>query len=223
MIKNLLIVVLIGLVTGCKDTSSSSYTLKGKLLKSCANGQPIRNFKLDLVTQDKPVKSPVIVSAVTDVNGEFQFTYSTLYGNLCVQGTHIDGQGNQVYLSGIPVNQNINAGEIYADSNFYFIVKINPLRQTSSADTIYYHQTVDSQIHAMSFARKICGPFSVGQIIDTMVMGNSQFYDIANESKYQYKTQEYYQWKLGHTGKTQITGGIFPPCFKYNSFTIDIQ
>lgn len=220
--KKLIIPFTFGLVflfTACpkqQDTISEQYTITGTIVKSCNNPTPLSNFQLVLNYACGCTSAKVLQTVYTDINGNFSFSYSSVASNSLV----IQGDNGTVfidYLAGIPINRNLNIGTIHSDSNFFSLLKVNPQRQTTVNDTIYY------QKYGNAFLRYAIGPFIAGQVIDSITYFNYEFYDLNNYRIYNYVPNINYSWKVGTTGKINSSSVTLNPCAKNNEIIIPLN
>lgn len=201
-----------------KDTEQ--FTVKGYLLQSCNNSEPVSGVTLQLTYPCKacPYAQTDFGSFTTRADGSFEFTYTSAkrVNELIISGTQRNGLGTLNYVYGIPINTTVNLGNVYATENFYALVKLNVQRPTSLADTIYY-------LKEANLLLPIIGPFTQGQVIDTLIYRNTQFYDKQNVKNYRNVPNAIITYKMGERGQYTNTGGLFDECVKYNEFLVDIK
>lgn len=220
--KKLIIPFTFGLVflfTACpkqQDTISEQYTITGTIVKSCNNPTPLSNFQLVLNYACGCTSAKVLQTVYTDINGNFSFSYSSVASNSLV----IQGDNGTVfidYLAGIPINRNLNIGTIHSDSNFCSIIKINPQRQTSIMDTIYYRK------YGNTYLKYMVGPYSSNQVLDSFFYFGFEFYDVNNTKIYNYMPGYEYDWKLGNSGNVNKCTLNPQPCNKLYEYIITLN
>lgn len=207
-------------MSSCKQVNEKQeYTIKGTLLQSCENSLPVGGIRLILDYDCDCNASKILAESFTDVNGKFEFKYSTVPGNdIIISGIQPNGGGTKNYLFGIPINKDLDIGNLYSNDNFFAIVKLNVLRSTNSFDTLFY-----DLFGSGNYRKTIIGPFTNGLALDTLVFRNTQFYDVNNERIYISNSSASYSYKVGANGNTNFAGGMFQTCLKYNYFTIEIK
>jgi hypothetical protein len=153
---------------GCKeDESDKSYTITGKVVKSCDNPMPFANLPFELwYYSDSKRDSKQHATGVTDENGEFKISYTHTPNGFnsslnIITANGPFGQKNLLY--NIPQNQNIHADNVYTDSNYYLIAKINTEKSYTALDTLFYNIGLP-----LGQYKYVVGPFSNNQIVDTV-------------------------------------------------------
>ena len=163
--------------------------------------------------------SKILTETFTDANGKFEFKYKSVAGNdIVISGSQPNGGGTKNYLFGIPINKDLDVGSLYSSNNFFSLVKILVSKQTSDKDTLYF-----DEYGAGNFRQFVVGPFTSGQVLDTITYRNAHFYDIANQRNYKHISHAFYSWKLGVKGKYNDIWSIHQPCLKYNEYLIEIK
>ena len=126
----------------------------------------------------------------------------------------------------IPIKENVDVGDIYLKDNYFALLKLSVNRPTSELDTIFYdwwgYKTVGSK-SVKDYRRFKVGPFSDGQILDSIVFRNFMVYDGLIFKLGNYNTHGY---KIGGNGEDRHgTGEVnqFIPCYKYNIYNLNID
>lgn len=217
--------IILGLGLQCKKDgmveNQQQYTVKGRLLNSCDDQTPsidkellsLRSFcvyctiGLDL--------GPITIN--DDGTFEFKYKHSSINKNLeLFSNKHYD------LVLGIPINQNIDLGNVYIKNNMYAIVKTSPRRITSAADTLFYNLK-DYQRDNVPIEYAI-GPFAENQIIDTIFFHAFQIYDSTCLDKdWWVNTNANLQYSLGKNDSTTTLSKILKPCDQSGEFEVIIH
>jgi hypothetical protein len=217
--KNLFLIVLAAIIIasfGCNKDSDVKYTIKGKFTRSCDDTTPISRFNLILYLENIDAKeSKTIATTTTNERGEFTFQYSTVPNSNSSIGVSTEN-GRVTYLHNIPKNRNFEAN-IYAQENYFYIIKIKTDKPYTTKDTLFYLENANNK-------NFILGPFYNNQVLDTVVLSAPQFWaDGANETPTTYIG---YSWKLGSEynigAQNYIVSMNLTPCKKYNEVIFDL-
>lgn len=219
--KSKLLIFTVILFVGCNpfNEDNKEYSIKGTLLQSCDNPTPVTGVKLLLDYDCNCSSSKILQEVYTDSEGKFEFNYKTVAGNdIVIRGTQANGGGTKNYLFGIPINKNLDIGNLYNNDNFFAIVKLEVSRPTSLNDTLFY-----DLFGAGNYRKTLIGPFTNGLILDTLNFRNTQFFDLNNINIYKNNSSATYSYRLGLKGKTIYAGGMFSACLKYNYYVLEIK
>jgi len=162
----LIITTVILLVNGCKD-ADEEYTIKGRVVKSCDDQEPISNLSFELWFDDDGTRgSQKLANGITDQMGSFSINYKSVNGAfnssldiLTKNGTY----GMKPLLSKIPQNKSIDVGNIYVDTNYFIIVRLKTSKSYTSNDTLFYSIASKSNQY-----KHVIGPFINNQVIDSI-------------------------------------------------------
>ncbi|MBU3661636.1 MAG: hypothetical protein FGM41_00350 [Bacteroidetes bacterium] len=209
--------------TGCKRDDSQVYTISGKVVKSCDNPIPISNLAFELwYYSDGKRDNAQKGTGVTDANGNFSINYSSTPGGFNSRLELITSNGpfgQKPLLSMIPQNKNLEAGNIYTDTNYFLNVIIRTEKNYTDKDTLFF-----SIANGVKF-KFIKGPFINNQFIDTV---SSFYFDGWNDPNNRAKRVGLikYEWKIGanyadpkRNNQPFIT---VEPCRRYNEVLIDL-
>ncbi|HYG14878.1 MAG TPA: hypothetical protein VEC12_03925 [Bacteroidia bacterium] len=128
-------------LSNCKDLKKN-YSVKGRLLHSCDNPVPVKNFSIHLDKGGGGCKGE-IQRVTTNNNGDFMFDYDAT----CTSPTGFITLGYDVSFSSsilvgqIRENENEDLGDIYLKDNGFYIIKIKTNQPYSSSDTLFYDIT----------------------------------------------------------------------------------
>ncbi|MDP3928061.1 MAG: hypothetical protein Q8R57_03475 [Bacteroidota bacterium] len=151
---------------GCKS-EEETYTITGKIVKSCDYPTPVSNLSFELwYYSDSKRNDALKASGVTDIDGNFSIQYTSTPNGFNSRMELITSNGpfgQKPILSRIPQNKNMAIGNIYTDTNYYMIVKIKTENNFSDLDTLYYN--IIKPYGQYDF---LIGPFYNNQIIDTI-------------------------------------------------------
>lgn len=219
--KSKLLIFTVILFVGCNpfNEDNKEYSIKGTLLQSCDNPTPVTGVKLILDYDCNCSSSKILQEVYTDSEGKFEFNYKTVAGNdIVIRGTQANGGGTKNYLFGIPINKDLDIGNLYNNDNFFAIVKLEVSRPTSLNDTLFY-----DEYGAGNFRKSLLGPFNNGLILDTLRYRNAQFYDLDNKQYYKNISHAFYSWKIGKRGVYNSIWTLHKPCLKYNYYVLEIK
>jgi hypothetical protein len=233
MKKILILIFSLFMITGiqCKiDTeveNQQQYTIKGKLINDCENTSPIKDFYLHIssigyVTITGLEVGPVITQA--DGSFEFKYKHTKFTKNLLLNANGNAGSTYQDFMVGIPVNQNIDIGDVYMKNNMYAVIKIKTERITSSADTLFYN--LNDYRNNKSSINYVVGPFIDNQLIDTLVFYSVQIYDNTNLDYEWYrrtKYNAYLQYSVGKNDSITSLSKVLKPCDMSDQFEVIIR
>lgn len=160
-----------------KDEEKKDYTITGRIVQSCSNPVPVANKTLQLLyhgTHPNQIHSKTYNkgSVTTDANGNFNITYSgESRGSSEVLGLVEEvGAGYSTVIGSIPLNKNINTGDVYYKSKITMVYKIKLLGTSTNADTILYDG-------GSALDRKtVIGPFYNNQVLDTFEFYTFQWF-----------------------------------------------
>jgi hypothetical protein len=201
--------------------NQQQYTVKGRLLNSCENPTPsLDNELLSLrsICAFCTIGFELVPITVNeDGTFEFKYKHSSINKNL--------GLFSYKYYDlvlGIPVNQNIDLGNVYLKNNLYAIVKTKPKRITSKADTLFYNPQ-DYRGNKLPIEYAI-GPFSENQIIDTLFFHSFQIYDSTYLDKdWWLKTNANLQYAIGKNNNVLTLSKVLKPCDQSSEFEVIIR
>jgi hypothetical protein len=207
---------------GCElINDNTEYTIRGQLLQSCDNPTPVSGVKLILDYDCNCNSSKILQEIYTDADGKFEFKYKSVNGNdIVIRGNQANGLGTINYLFGIPINKDLDVGNLYSSNNFFAVLKIVNKRQSTKNDTIFY-----DVYGSANFRRFIVGPFIENQILDTIMFRNTQFFDKVNDNRI-YKNNGFasYNYKIGQKGReVYADGSHFIVCTKYNEYILEVK
>jgi hypothetical protein len=222
MKKSTIYLVLAGMLcallfTGCSKDDNQKYKVTGRLLKACDDPIPVAGVELILHYDGGYSDAKDLATTTTDANGNFEFGYGgvsrILDIYLSINGESAAGLGSRVgYMGGIPRNQDIDAGTLYATRNFFAVAKVSVQRQTSTNDTIYYNSSNGK------FLKMVVGPFTDKQVIDTVIYQHGVCYGGCESPNLDVP----YKWKFGANGKTIYIGAPMIPCTQ-QEFLIELK
>lgn len=150
------------LATACKNKykKNKSYTITGRLMSNCdtPHGASTKLF-LKQKTSNLTNSGGVIKDFSCDENGYFSVNYIPDNGSKIEIGYY----GAAGLMSEVPVNQNIDIGNVYLNATTNIIIKLDVKNPLTSNDTLEY---LDYNSSNSNDVIRICGPFNSG-IIDT--------------------------------------------------------
>jgi hypothetical protein len=199
---------------GCTKDTGEQYTIKGKLLKSCDNPEPIvgQNLILEKYTDGGRSKYETIGTTTTDENGIFSIKYSSVGASSALNLK--PQEGSYSYLANIPTDVNIEEN-VYTKDNFFYIIKIKTTNAYTEKDTLFYTLGSDTQY--------LVGPFTDNQAIDTVVKSNRQGWSYGQSEQ---KILFNYTWKLGSQyndpSRGNVVNAYLTPCKKYDEVVLDL-
>jgi len=216
------ILLLAGLViaclflSNCKDLKKN-YTVRGRLLHSCDNPVPVKDFKVDLYGS---CKGP-IEGTTTNSNGEFLINYEAICTHVpsLISLKYDVSFSSAILVDNIRANENEDVGDIYLKDNGFYIIKIKTNHSYTSSDTLYYNRTnLGSEF--------ITGPFSDNAVIDTLfqtVYKSQNSHPVASVNKLLSWTLKngstiHHIKYLGNGQECYIE-----PCKKYSEVVLDIS
>ncbi|MCU0443017.1 MAG: hypothetical protein MUE96_11510 [Bacteroidia bacterium] len=206
--------------------NQTRYTVKGRFLKSCHEPIPIA---IDRVTLDAFCDHHGTISTEADVkvrnineDGSFEITYQHLNStnnlNLITFNSIVRGG---ILLFGIPINANVNVGNIYIQNNHSAIIKLNDQSVINQSDTIFY-RIEDNLIWETRYKYAV-GPFSDGQIIDTLHYTKPQVFDKKLVKMECYlNSNANLSYKIGMNGSINTINTLVEPCVTSNTIEIDL-
>jgi hypothetical protein len=208
-------------LSNCRKDNGEKFTIRGKLLNSCDNPEPVSGHQLFLEFSYGINNKYEQIAATTNADGSFEFTYEkkNAMGEMTISGRQANGLGTLNYLFGIPIGRDLNIENLYIENNFFAIIRVNIKRITTSDDTIFYSLISGTN----NFSKFLVGPFTDNQLFDTVMYHNAQFFDLAKEKYYQTKSHAYFPWKLNTTGKIKEIWAMHEPCKKYNFYDLVIE
>lgn len=210
----------------CKR-DKEKFVVSGVLFKDCSHAIPYANYPLILEYNTKSLlEDPFELSLTTNEKGEFSTTYESvsdlINGNLSV--SFVAGFANTSLVSDLPLNKTVNLGNIVKGSNSFVVYKIATNKPYTSSDTLYYRITASNFAppYMLNAPYKI-GPFTNGQILDTLVRSSIMGYDNGSKS---IKVQVNNEWRLGaiyHDPK-RLNQQYYSinPCQVYEEAVIDL-
>jgi len=203
----------------CKDLKKN-YTVKGRLLHSCDNPVPVKDFKVDLYNTHHRCEG-VIQSAYTNADGNFILDYdATCSDNSSWLLLQYDVSFSSAALvEKIHTNKNEDIGDIYLKDNGFYVIKIKTNHSYTSSDTLFYNIT------NLGSKYKI-GPFNDNAVIDTLFQ--TVFKSQKSEPKTSVNSSLSWVLKSGsaiHHIKYLGNGQQFyiEPCKKYSEVVLDIS
>jgi hypothetical protein len=122
---SIILIIYVVLFCGCERINNDKeYTIKGQLLQSCDNPIPVSGVKLILDYDCDCNASKILTETFTDANGKFEFKYKSVLGNdIIISGSQPNGGGTKNYLFGIPINKDLDIGNLfnpnYAIENYF--------------------------------------------------------------------------------------------------------
>ena len=206
------LVLILGMFSCVSCFKKKTFTLKGRLLKSCDNPVPVEDYYLYMVSENKRYGSH---SARTSIEGNFIIQYDE--GHNLGSEAFIFSSQNGPLLEGIPTRQDLDLGDIYLTDRYFALVQIFVQRSTSVEDTIYYEY-----LSWLGYNKSIVGPFQDEQIIDSVQLYGIPVYDTIKFNK---KPQGGYMFKTRYNNKDTSTKGIgnFEVCRRDNVFDIILR
>ncbi|HYG14875.1 MAG TPA: hypothetical protein VEC12_03910 [Bacteroidia bacterium] len=209
----------------CKR-EGDKYTVKGRLLKSCDNPVPVKNFTVYLYNDHKSLSNPCnsgqIATATTNENGEFELGYDKTCRSGGISLQYDVSFSSATLVDGIEPKKDYNLGDIYYRDNGFYIVKIKTNQPYTSSDTLFYDITGGGKDSSYSIAT---GPFYDGQVIDTLYETVVKMLNYPTTA-----VNESISWIL-KSGKTdhkrrylgQGQQFYIEPCKKYSEVVLDIS
>jgi hypothetical protein len=210
-------------LSNCRKDNGEKFTIRGKLLNSCDNPEPVGGHQLFLEFSYGINNKYEQIAATTSADGSFEFTYEkkNAMREMTISGRQANGSGTLNYVFGIPIGRNLEVGNIYSESNFYRVITIKSIRVTSKEDTIYYGLN-----NRGIFTKLITGPFNQNQIIDTLNGRTPHFYDLTNYNAYSPLTNAIgYAYKLNSANTIQYVSEnpVIINCVKHTKLEIEIR
>ena len=225
--RYLLALVIVVSFFSCKR-DKEKFVVSGILYKDCSHTIPYANYPLILEYNTKSItEDPFEVTLNTNEKGEFSATYESvsdlINGNLSV--SFVAGFANTSLVSDLPLNKTVDLGNVVKGLNCFVVYKISTKKAYTANDTLFYriNSSNFSPPYKMNAPYKV-GPFTDGQILDTLVRSSLMGYDKGSES---IKIQEYSEWRLGALYKDpnrlnqQIH--LINPCHVYEEAVIDLE
>lgn len=222
----LLALIIVVLFFSCTP-EKNKYVVSGVLYKDCSHTIPYANFPLILEYNTMSRSEDSFEVAIsTNKKGEFSATYESgsdlIHGNLSV--SYVSGFANTSLVSDLPLTQTINLGYIIKDSNSYMVYKIATNKSYTSNDTLYYGITSSNFAppYVMKAPYKV-GPFTNGQILDTIKKSSLMSYDKFGQG---IKIQVFNEWRIGahyyDPKKLNQQYYLINPCQEYEEAYIDL-
>jgi len=163
----------------------------------------------------------------TNEKGEFSFTYESvsdlINGNLSLQ--YMDSISKGSLVIDLPLNKSVNLGNVVKGLNSFVIFKIATKKAYTSSDTLYYRITASNFIPPYKMeAPFTVGPFTDGQILDTVIGANILSYESSSGS---IKVPIYNEWRIGahYFDKERLNNQylLIAPCQVYEEVVIDLS
>jgi hypothetical protein len=163
-----LLAVLLG--SACEQQQRDKYTLRGRILESCDNPEPVEGVQVGLQL-DKPVTmfnqggAEYLDRVWTGPNGEFVLSYDEkIYNNIYINRLRDQGQSPSLLLTAIPHNRDLEVGDLYynapkADVSF----TISTPYPFSDQDTLVLGGILSHIDVTPTEPRYLVGPFRDGQ------------------------------------------------------------
>ena len=162
MKKYIILSIAIFILNSCKKATETTYTIKGKFVK-CTNGietAMLPNEPIDLFQKNNGSNnnSKVIANTITNADGTFIFTYSSIHSQDKLLIRASSGFGFVSYIEGLPLLQDIPNLKIQTFSQYNLAVNLNVVKPYTNADTLFYGRPdIGTDI-------KIAGPFVTGRL-----------------------------------------------------------
>lgn len=226
------------LITSCKKKEENEqFTVKGKILVSCDDNRPVKNFEIYLYNDYKAVianncPKGELGRAITDEDGNFEITYKTTCwkGELILRNDY-DNFSYRNLVVDIGANKDYNLGSIYKENNGFYAYKIKTNTMYSDKDTLYYDIkyksnpiVIDSTTWVFDSTYKyITGPFINDMLVE---YGQTTVPHIAKENSRYKKDQIITRWVLKN-GNTihaieRNQKGYIEPCKKFSDVILYI-
>jgi len=212
-------------LSNCKDLKKN-YSVKGRLLHSCDNPVPVKDFKVDLYNTHHRCEG-VIQSAYTNADGNFLLDYdatcSDNFNELILQ--YDVSFSSAKLVQKIKINQNEDLGDIYLKDNGWYEIKIKTNHLYTLADTLFYNITGGGSGDNFDYLF-VTGPFKDGQKVNTLY---KTVYKIQHGDRVK-PMNHFSRWILKsgtviHSDKYLWDGEDYylEPCKKYNEVILDIS
>jgi hypothetical protein len=207
--------------------NQQQYTIKGKLLNSCDSLIPVTDFNLFISSLGYRTITELEVGPVpTQADGSFEFTYkhTKFTKSLLLSARGNTGYTYQNLILGIPVNQNIDIGNVFIKNNISAVINIKTKRITSDADTLFYNlKDYRENIISNNYA---VGPFIDNQQIDTIIFQSVQIYDnvtLDDEWLRWGKHNAYLQYSVSKNDSITTLSKVLKPCVMSDKFEVIIR
>jgi hypothetical protein len=231
--KNLLLTFSLFILLGiqCKKDeeiiNQQQYTIKGKLLTACDSLIPVTDFNLFISSLGYwTITGLEVGPIITQVDGSFEFIYkhTKFTKSLLLSARGNTGYTYQNLILGIPVNQNIDIGNVYIKNNMYAVINIKTEKITSASDTLFYNlKDYRENIISNNYA---VGPFIDNQQIDTIIFQSVQIYDnvtLDDEWLRWGKHNAYLQYSVGKNDSITTLSKVLKPCVMSDKFEVIIR
>ncbi len=213
----LLVFVLVFLLCGCPQSKNDiqQYFIKGKILHSCDNPIPVKNTNIDFELAGFYPTSQTVATSTTDSNGNFYFSYSSLtvtsHNPSISMGILAGASYNEII--GFDVNKSIDAGNVYSQSNYFFVLKISTDSAYTSNDSLI---TYENGVYNPKYT---IGPFYSGQIIDTI--NSSMSVNFNHPENNGLLLQWRFPQKISTIKYNQFSNCV--QCMRYNVLTLQLH
>jgi Neuraminidase (sialidase) len=198
----------------CKN-GDETYTIKGKVLKSCTEPTPIAGRPLVLTYDYSLNKKSGQEYTSTDAEGNFELKYTGQFnlGDLTISVKDDSSNFFRTLIRDIEKNRNLNIGNVLNADIFFAYLRIKTTKPNTQNDTLFFEK------QGNKFNKFMLGPFTNGQIIDSISPDRELIYKPRNEHRMSFV----YSFKIGFKGKEQfVFGEEFIPCSKQNYLDIEL-
>ncbi|HYG16425.1 MAG TPA: hypothetical protein VEC12_11780 [Bacteroidia bacterium] len=226
MRKVIAILFIVAAATACKK-DGDKYTVKGRLLKSCDNPVPVKNFTVylynDYKSSSNTCNSGQIATATTNENGEFELSYEKTCSSGKISLEYDVSFSSTALVDGIEPKKDYDLGDIYKMDNGFYTVKIKTNQAYTSSDTLFYDITNKGPND--SNYQYVIGPFVDGATMDTLF---KSVYKDLNYVSGGSVTNSAIKWifksnQTVYAKSRQPQQFYIEPCKKYNEVILDIS